>query len=52
VIEGTKVRQIIEDYEKENDLKSRLAHTKKSNTDKPETSSSDEDDTQDNKDDA
>jgi len=37
VIEGTKVRQIIEEYETENGLKSRLAHTKKSKTNSPET---------------
>jgi len=37
VIEGTKVRQIIEEYETEHGLKSRLAHTKKPKTNSPET---------------
>jgi len=52
VIEGTKVRQIIEDYETQNGLKSRLAHTKKPDAKTSETAPSDEDGTEDSKDNA
>jgi len=41
VIEGTKVRQIIEEYEEENGLKSRLAHNKVPPADTPETDTAD-----------
>ena len=44
VIEGAKVRQIIEDYEKANNLPSRLAHTKKPAAKEETTPSSDADD--------
>jgi cell division protease FtsH len=53
VIEGKTVRRIIEEYEVEKGIASRLAHMKKGeSTKKDETLSSNEDDITDNKDDA
>jgi len=42
VIEGKKVRQIIEEYEKENNMESRLAHSDKNIKDKAEAETKDE----------